>query len=135
MISRGIVETMKTSELVWQDTQHQELLALIDSLKNSPESGLEILHQLTDYVTHHFSLEEQYMKATDYPGSRIHIRAHRNFEDKINSLKLNPQVIEKGFSDDRFRQEIYDFLTSWLSNHVFGLDKELEEHILNSRIK
>ncbi len=126
---------MKTSELVWQDTQHQELLALVDSLKKSPESGLEILHQLTDYVTHHFSLEEHYMEATDYPDVIAHIRAHRDFEDTINSLKLNRQVIEQGFSDDKFRREVTDFLTDWLASHVFGLDKELEQHILESNIK
>jgi hypothetical protein len=30
---------MKTSDLVWQDSQHQQLLALIEELKTSPESG------------------------------------------------------------------------------------------------
>jgi hemerythrin len=126
---------MKTSELVWQDTQHQELLALVASLKDSPEIGVEILDKLTDYVTYHFSLEEQYMKVTNFPGSKVHIRAHRNFENKVNILKFSPKIIEHGFRDDEFRHEITEFLNDWLVKHVFGLDKELEKHVMESRIK
>jgi hemerythrin len=126
---------MKTSELVWQDTQHQELLMLVASLKNSPQVGVEILDKLTDYVTHHFSLEEQYMKVTNFPGSKVHIRAHRSFENKINILKLSPKIIEHGFKDDEFRHEISDFLNDWLVKHVFGLDKELEQYVMQSKIK
>jgi hemerythrin len=130
-----IENMMKTSELVWQDTQHQDLLALVETLKNSPEVGVEILDRLTDYVTHHFSLEEQYMKITNFPGSSVHIRAHRNFEDKISLLKLSPKIITHGFHDDEFREEITSFLNDWLVKHVFGLDKELEKYVMESDIK
>ena len=126
---------MKTSELVWQDAQHQDLLALVESLKNSPEVGVEILDKLTDYVSHHFSLEEHYMRATNFPNSEPHIRAHRRFEDKINKMKMNPRILHDGFKDDNFRHEITDFLNEWLINHVFAMDKELEAHILRSTIK
>ena len=33
---------MKTSDLVWQDTQHQELLDILEVLKASPEAGFRV---------------------------------------------------------------------------------------------
>lgn len=126
---------MKTSDLVWQDAQHQDLLALVDILKHSPDVGIEILDKLTDYVTHHFSLEERYMEITHYPQAAVHIRAHRAFENKINLMKQSPQILKHGFKDDTFRHEITDFLNDWLIKHVLGLDKELEQHVMQSGIK
>jgi len=126
---------MKTSELVWQDAQHQELLAMVASLKKSPDIGVEILDKLTIYVAHHFSLEEHYMRATNFPDSEAHIRAHRNFEDKVNMMKRSPHIIEHGLRDGTFRNEISGFLNDWLIKHVFGLGKKLEKHIMDSDIK
>jgi hemerythrin-like metal-binding protein len=126
---------MKSSELVWQDAQHQDLLALVASLKESPETGVEILDQLTTYFAYHFSLEERYMRATNFPDAKAHIRAHRNFEDKINIMKHSPHIIEFGLRSDDFRLEICSFLNDWLVEHIFGLDKQLEQHILKSHIK
>ncbi len=126
---------MKTSELIWQDAQHQDLLAMVESLKNSPDTGVEILDKLTDYVTYHFSMEERYMRATNFPDSDAHIRAHRNFEDKVKIMKSSPHIVEHGLRNNSFRNEIIGFLNDWLVKHVLGLDKKLEQHILNSDIK
>ena len=37
--------------------------------------------------------------------------------------------------DAQFREIISTFLTEWLTRHVFGIDKELEEFILRSPAK
>lgn len=126
---------MKTSDLVWQDTQHQDLLALVEELKNSPDAGMEILDKLTDYVAHHFTLEEKYMEVTQFTGAEKHIRAHRMFENKIMAMKKSQHILEQGLKDASFRLEITNFLNEWLIDHVMGLDKELEEFVLNSSIK
>lgn len=54
---------MKTGDLVWQDSQHQQLLALIEELKTSLENGHQILKKLAVYVDQHFSLESGIRKA------------------------------------------------------------------------
>lgn len=70
---------MKTSDLVWQDSQHQQLLALIEELKKSPENGYQVLERLAEYAEHHFSLEEKYMQLSGYPDIEKHIQLHRKF--------------------------------------------------------
>lgn len=126
---------MKTSDLVWQDSQHQQLLTLIEELKTSPENGYRILEKLTIYVEQHFSLEEEYMHLSAYPDTEKHIEMHRKFAEKVYNLKNSKNILEHGFNDDTFRKNITQFLNTWLINHLMGIDKELEAHILKSGIR
>ncbi|MDJ0882427.1 MAG: hemerythrin family protein [Gammaproteobacteria bacterium] len=126
---------MKTSDLIWQDEQHQELLAIIDQLKQDPSVGHELMERLTDYVNHHFSLEEKYMELTGYPNMQAHVLAHKHFTEKIEKLKISPSIIDEGFKDPEFRAHITTYLSDWLISHVLGIDKELETHIMQSRFK
>ena len=115
----------KTSELIWQDAQHQKLFEIIDSLKTNPERSA--LDKLTDYVEQHFVLEEEYMAQLNFPGIDKHIQAHRNFEKKIEKM-----VVEQVIFDDKFASKLSDFLSLWLNNHILTIDKELEDFILKS---
>ncbi len=126
---------MKTSELIWQDEQHQELLGIIDQLKHDPSVGHELMERLSDYVNHHFSLEEKYMELTDYPNRQAHVLAHNHFAEKIEKLKISPRIIDEGFKDPQFRINITTFLSDWLISHILGIDKELEAHVMKSRFK
>lgn len=46
----------KTSDLIWQDTQHQVLFELIERLK-APDAGADVFARLTVYAENHFFLE------------------------------------------------------------------------------
>ena len=128
---------IKTSDLLWQDTQHQYLFEMLDELKTSPEIGVNLLERLNDYVYHHFSLEEKYMEASGFPEDKIdaHVRAHRMFARKVSSISESQHIVSLGLKNDRFRLELVEFLEQWLKTHVMGLDKELEAHLLKSSIK
>ena len=76
---------VKTSELIWQDTQHQILFKLIDKIKEEP-FDYEILNKLQLYAEHHFCLEEAYMAELDYPQAEAHIEAHDRFREELASL-------------------------------------------------
>ena len=78
---------MKTSDLVWQDTQHQELLDILEKLKDSPDASYALMEKLEIYIAHHFSLEEKYMNLTAYPNAKTHIRLHRKFADKVYEIE------------------------------------------------
>ena len=119
----------KTSELIWQDAQHQVLFEILDLIKDSG-TGSEVLHKLRDYTENHFSLEEKYMAELDFPGREAHIRSHNRFREEIEIL-----VQDGRDPDPMFREIIATFLTEWLTRHVFGIDKELEEFILKSSVK
>ena len=119
----------KTSELIWQDTQHQVLFQILDDIAD-PRSGVEILDKLRLYTETHFSLEEQYMEQLQYPDRDAHRRAHDRFREEIYELLATGQV-----DDEAFMELVSTYLTEWLTRHVFGTDKQLEEFILRSDAK
>ena len=119
----------KTSDVIWQDAQHQVLFEILDLIKE-PGSDNHVLYRLRDYTETHFALEEQYMVRLDFPGRDEHIQAHDRFREEIEQL-----VGEDEVPDAQFREIIATFLTEWLKRHVFGIDKELETFILQSSAK
>jgi hemerythrin len=119
----------KTSDVLWQDAQHQVLFEIIDMLAE-PGAGSQVLSKLRDYTENHFGLEELYMLELDYPGREAHVRTHDKFRQEIDKLLQGGQE-----HDPAFMGIISTFLTEWLSCHVFGIDKELEEFLLSSGSK
>ncbi len=122
-------EMRKTSDIIWQDAQHQVLFEILDLLKE-PTADRQVLCKLEDYTKYHFALEEQYMLELDYPGRAEHVLAHQRFRNEISEL-----VREGSEPDAEFRGIIATFLTEWLTRHVFGIDKQLEDFILQSSVK
>ncbi|MCB1853782.1 MAG: hemerythrin family protein [Halieaceae bacterium] len=116
----------KTSELIWQDAQHQKLFEILDLLKEEA-ADREVVLRLQAYTEYHFELEEQYMLQLDFPGREEHIRAHHRFRQEIAGLLGSETEL-----DAQFREIIATFLTEWLTRHVFGIDKRLEAFILES---
>ena len=119
----------KTSELIWQDTQHQKLFALIDALKR-PHVGTEVFTQLSDYAEQHFTLEEAYMRQLNYPNIKAHIASHNQFREELDDMTKN-----MGSFDELVRESVSIFLREWLSRHVFGIDKDFEAFVLASDAK
>ena len=122
------MNSQQTSQLIWQDTQHQEIFRIIDMLKTS--DGREALDILVLYINQHFHLEEQYMSKLNFPHAEEHIREHRSFERKIQDLISNQSIF-----DENFARSLSDYLKSWLNSHLLGIDKELEAFILASDAK
>ena len=60
------VTMWKTSDILWQDTQHQVLFEILDLIRE-PEAEAGIIRRLRDYTENHFALEERYMEELDYP--------------------------------------------------------------------
>lgn len=119
----------KISELIWQDTQHQELFRLIDALKE-PDASQEIFTLLSSYADHHFCIEENYMRQLKYPHTEAHIKAHNQFRDELDDM-----VSSMNKFDAQVRESVSIFLREWLSRHVFGIDKDFEAFVLQSNVK
>ena len=118
----------KTSDIIWQDAQHQVLFEILDLVKQ-PGADPRVLEKLRDYTENHFTLEEKYMEELDFPGRREHIESHDRFRTEID------QLLGSGDTDPVFMDLVATFLTEWLKRHVFGVDKELEEFILKADAK
>ena len=70
------------------------------------------------------------MLELDFPGGAEDVLAHARFRDELSGL------LQVGSEPDaEFRSIISTFLTEWLTRHVFGIDKELEDFILQSAQK
>ncbi len=119
----------KTSDLIWQDTQHQTLFRLIEEIKTVPFDP-DIFQQLRLYTEHHFVIEEEYMKALNYPGLDEHVTAHNRFREEMRAMiDTDPSI------SPALQNSLSDFLYKWLKLHVLGIDKELEAFIQASNQK
>lgn len=119
----------KTSDVIWQDTQHQVLFELIDRIKETPFDP-DVLVRLKLYAEHHFVLEETYMKQLDFPHAEAHIRAHDRFREELEAMmETDPSMHES------LQVSLSDFLSEWLRLHVLGIDKILEAFVLESKSK
>ena len=104
---------IKTSELIWQDTQHQVLFQLIDRIREVPYDH-EITNKFKPYAEHHFVLEEAYMKPLDYPDAAAHIQAHNRFRDELTAMTQADPDMSQAFAT-RKRSLSKDGLTLWLT--------------------
>lgn len=120
---------MKTSDLIWQDTQHQLLFQLIDEIKTDPFDR-SVLNKLCLYAEHHFSLEEAYMLQLNYPEREAHLLAHNKFREELRQMLEKPTQL-----DDQIRHSLSLYLSEWLKRHVLGIDKQFEAFVLNSSAK
>lgn len=116
-----------TSDVLWQDVQHQVLFEILDEIRQPGADG-RVIQRLRDYTETHFTLEEQYMEKLGYPDREAHRQAHDSFRREID------EVLDSGDCDALFRDIISTFLTEWLTRHVFGVDKKLEKFLLQSGV-
>ena len=118
----------KTSDILWQDAQHQVLFDILELICD-PDADERVIEHLRDYTENHFSLEEHYMRELNYPGLEEHTQAHNRFREEI------AEILTAGQCDSQFRVIIGTFLTEWLTRHVFGIDKEFEVFLLQADAK
>ncbi len=117
-----------SSKLIWQEKQHRQLFKIIDEVQHTHFTDLFL--RLSAYIEQHFSMEEEYMKQTNFPDTEKHTQEHRNFSDRVLSFISHQEIL-----DDEFRISIHNYLLEWLEIHVHGIDKDLEEHVLKSDVK
>ncbi|MCG6889090.1 MAG: hemerythrin family protein [Gammaproteobacteria bacterium] len=119
----------KTSDIIWQDTQHQALFSLIERIKEVPFDP-DILIHLKLYAEHHFVLEETYMETLAYPHAQAHLEAHDRFREELAAmLETDPSM------HPALQVSLSDFLYKWLKLHVLGIDKQLEDFVMKSSAK
>ena len=107
------------------DEQHKELVRLINSLygsfqeKAGKEHLSDIFQGLIDYTATHFSQEEELFSQYNYPGEEAHIQAHEELVRRVKELK-------KSYDDGQtfIDLDVFDFLKSWLKDHIMQMDKQ-----------
>ena len=112
------------------DEEHKELFRIIDEVQSLVRNNLlsdrfdeilSLLEQLTEYAASHFKDEEEYMRSINYVGLEAQKRAHDAFVTRIEDMDiLNIDSNQQGTLED-----ILDFLTEWLVNHILFSDKKI----------
>ncbi|MBK9503173.1 MAG: hemerythrin family protein [Leptospiraceae bacterium] len=106
------------------DIQHLWLLYIITTLEASlsnAESLSETLKDsivgIIDYITEHFSLEEEILKEFKYPGFEEHVKHHRQFVDTLqdkHDLANTNELAALG---------LLNMLQKWLFQHILKDDR------------
>lgn len=111
------------------DEEHQKLfdyaneayeLLREDFTPDKYDNIAKILEDLREYTKKHFSDEEAYMESIQYKRLFTQKIQHQQFIEKLDQFDL-AQVSESDNQDSRI-QEILDFLTNWLVDHILHVD-------------
>lgn len=108
------------------DNQHQELISRINSLLEAIIKGRgkeeisKTVRFLEDYIVMHFGAEEAYMLQHNYAGYTRHLALHKEFIDKVNSIKKD--LAEHGTSSETVI-ELNKHVVEWLIDHISIEDK------------
>lgn len=114
------------------DEQHKRLMFMINRLNEAMRLGEgrrvidQILRGLEEYVDRHFSNEEAYMEAGQYPELNRHKDVHRRLTAKVKDFA---ERYEQGDTNVIF--ELPDFLAKWLQNHILKTDKQYAPYVKN----
>lgn len=110
------------------DDEHQNLFDIVEEayqLRNNQfiadkyDNIRSILYRLKDYTFVHFENEEAYMESINYKQMFMQKVQHDAFREKLNSLDI--ESIDE--NSDAMLDELLNFLTDWLSNHILENDK------------
>ncbi len=113
------------------DSQHKELVALLNELFLAMENGKgatvtsSILDRLALYAVKHFSYEEKLFEQYSYPDSIEHHKAHEALISKVTDL-----------TDKKFVTiELAQFLKDWLIVHIMGDDKKYTSFLIEKGVQ
>ncbi|AEE16482.1 bacteriohemerythrin [Treponema brennaborense] len=108
------------------DMQHKKLVAIANELYDLtvgepavyPNNVSKIIKKLTDYTVYHFDHEENFFRRYGYAQADFHKMQHEQFIQQINEQirKLSQPTQADG-------QRLYEYLVTWLLNHIAKSDK------------
>jgi hemerythrin-like metal-binding protein len=113
------------------DQQHRELFAqveiLMNAIHNDEAAGRipNLLKFLANYVDVHFQDEETAMKGSNYPGLASHQAIHDDMRGKVAALLIEFQKDPTVVTD-----QVLDFISEWLVNHINGEDRRMARHLI-----
>jgi hemerythrin len=118
------------------DSQHLKLVGIINALHDAMLQGKgravlgDIIKGLVDYAGAHFLTEETYFDQFGYPDAGSHKEEHSAFTQKVAEFK-------DGFDAGKLALSItvMDFLSSWLRNHIKGVDKKYGPFFIEKGLK
>ena len=107
------------------DLQHQVLFDNVNRLYADLNTGRDrqvlddVFLELVVYVGSHFGTEERLMEESSYPGLAKHRIEHQRLTEKVKEYRA---LFEAGAD---LEEEMFEFLLSWLVNHILETDMQM----------
>jgi hemerythrin-like metal-binding protein len=115
--------------LIEVDIQHKRFYSLIEMLYLADESSYDdILTEINEYITFHFSNEEEMMDQYEYGEMNIHVLEHNILKKKI------AEAIHDSQKGDLKFESLILFLVKWFTDHTTETDKKMGNYILKQEI-
>jgi len=106
------------------DAQHRLLFETLDNLEQSIRGGRshpmlrQTLLEVDNYIKEHFIAEEELFLKYEFPKTKEHVAAHRQFAEEI--LAFYPRI-----EQDRLDALVMsEYLRIWILTHVMKMDME-----------
>lgn len=118
------------------DQDHKKLISLLNQFITAYDYAMsesyerEALEDLIAYTKYHFKREEGLMEENEYPDVVEHKAQHKKMFAQVE--KFVELYNEKGHDA---LEEISEFLTHWLINHINGTDKAYTKHLTERGVK
>ncbi len=117
------------------DQEHEMLISYINQLQKVIEHEADgnavkqVVRGLVEYSRTHFFVEEELMKAYDYPEIGFHLKAHVGFRDSANALMRDLDM-----GDEIDLRQMLAFLTEWLTTHILSVDAKLADFLRGKQL-
>jgi hemerythrin len=117
------------------DIQHRKMIDLINEVLESIRDGREIqiireiINDLEQYTVYHFSQEEILFQEYGYNKAKEHGQMHELYVKKIESMKKLASL-----NEERLSILTFDFLRTWLEDHILKDDIEYVRFIREKEI-
>ena len=124
--------------IIWKDTyaignemideQHKMLFHICDKIMKLQKDKyaidkydkiMELISELRDYTSFHFSQEEAYMRKINYKGYEEQKIEHDNFIKKLLDVNLK----EIDYDQDEYIEKLLVFVLEWICNHIVTKDR------------
>ncbi|MCL2155002.1 MAG: bacteriohemerythrin [Leptospirales bacterium] len=118
------------------DDEHKKLIDLVNKLHDAMSKGqgqkamADILVELSDYTKIHFGHEEDAMVKYNYPSFPEQKEEHDQFIKKLNDMQTQYKNGSITLSIP-----IFNFLTSWIQDHIKKLDKSYSEFFIKQGMR
>lgn len=112
------------------DAEHKRLFEIAESayelrrnefIPDKYDNIRDLLEELREYTKEHFKHEEEYMESIQYKKMFTQKIEHQAFIDKLDEIVLDD--IDE--NSDQMIDDILEFLTNWLVEHILHTDKQI----------
>jgi len=112
------------------DESHEEFVGCLGALQAAPDGRLgEALEALAQHADGHFSMEDAWMTATDFPARRCHIDEHAAVLASVRGVQRR---VARG--DLAVGRRLAAELQSWFPAHAQHLDSALAHWMCQRRL-